>query len=210
VIWTIHHEDSPEWGFAEGMEGAPADPRHSDAERMGIVMSSAVHLPPRAAPEPAEPGVAGRAPTSGSIGDYPQLARQFRMIVFDWDGTAVTNRQEDASALAHLAEPLLADGCWLVVVTGTSFDHIARQFCDLVEPACRQRLVVCANRGSEVYSFDERGETMPRFRRAATPEEERALTAIAEAVRDELNQTTDLDTRTPVLCITGSIAARLT
>ena len=156
-------------------------------------MSSAVHLLPRVALKPAELDVAGRALASGAIAEYPQLTRQFRMIVFDWDGTAVTNRQEDASALAHLAGPLLSDGCWLVVVTGTSFDHIARQFCDLVEPSCRQRLVVCANRGSEVFGFDERGEAVLRLRRTVTPDEDRALTAIAEMVRDELNQTTHLD-----------------
>ncbi|HEX6799684.1 MAG TPA: glycosyl hydrolase family 65 protein [Ktedonobacterales bacterium] len=115
------------------------------------------------------------------------------MMIFDWDGTAVANRLEDASALARLAEPLLADGCWLIVVTGTSFDHIARQFCDLVAPDCRQRLVVCANRGSEVFGFDKRGQTMLRFRRTATAAEDQALSAIAEAVRDELVQTTHLD-----------------
>lgn len=167
--------------------------RDSEVERTGIAMSSAAHLLPRAAVESASADEVWPAATSGAIGECPALAREFRMIAFDWDGTAVTNRTEDASALASLAEPLLADGCWLIVVTGTSFDHIARQFCDLVAPAYRQRLVVCANRGSEVFGFDERGEVVLRFRRAATPEEDRALTAIAEAVRHELVQSTHLE-----------------
>ena len=165
-------------------------------ERTVIMMSSAAHLLPDAAPASlALHGPHARGPVTGfdGIGGYPTLARQCRMIVFDWDGTAVTNRLEDASALVHLAEPLLADGCWLIVVTGTSFDHIAQQFCTRISPDCRQRLVVCANRGSEVFGFDERGETLLRYRRVATCEEDEALTAIAEAVRDELIRTTHLD-----------------
>ncbi len=156
-------------------------------------MSSAVHRLLRTVAAPEATGTVRRAAISGSVGEYPTLAREFRMIVFDWDGTAVANRMEDASALARLAEPLLADGCWLVVVTGTSFDHIARQFCDLVSPDCRARLVVCANRGSEVFGFDEHGEAVVRYRREATPAEDQALTAIAEAVRDELVRATRLD-----------------
>lgn len=159
-------------------------------------MFSAEHLLPSTALATAAAaplGAVGPTTTAATVAEFPTLARQFRMIIFDWDGTAVTNRLEDASALAHLAEPLLADGCWLIVVTGTSFDHIAKQFSTRISPDCRRRLVVCANRGSEVFGFDERGETVIRFRRAATPEDDRALTAIAEAVRDELIQTTHLD-----------------
>lgn len=160
------------------------------------MMAGDAHLAPRKVlNSPMQEGRSAVEPTAleSDRGEFSALARPFRMIVFDWDGTAVTDRLEDASALVQLAEPLLTDGCWLVVVTGTNFDHIARQFCARVSPDCRKRLIVCANRGSEVFGFDGRGETMLLHRRVATPEEEEALTAIAETVRDEVIRTTHLD-----------------
>lgn len=156
------------------------------------MMSTETH-PPRGALDSALSSLVQAPAAPISVRESPTLARTFQMLIFDWDGTAVANRREDASALARLAEPLLADGCWLVVVTGTSFSHIARQFCDLVAPDCRQRVLVCANRGSEVFGFDERGEAVLRYHREATAEEDRALTAIAETVRDELVRATHLD-----------------
>ncbi|HEV2459911.1 MAG TPA: hypothetical protein VGS80_16255, partial [Ktedonobacterales bacterium] len=95
--------------------------------------------------------------------------------------------------LARLAEPLLTDGVWLALVTDTGFERIARQFCDLLMPELRRRVVVCANRGSEVFGFDDHGHAVSRFRRVASPEEDRALTAVAEAVRDHLVRLTHLD-----------------
>src|SRR5438067_1410867 len=123
------------------------------------------------------------------------LERPFRAIVFDWDGTAVVDRSEDATPFAGAAEALLRLGVWLVVVTGTNFGNIDRQFCRLVAPGQRRRLLVCVNRGSEVYGFDRRGATVLRSRRTATPEEERQLTAIAEAVRDRIVAATGLEVR---------------
>jgi trehalose/maltose hydrolase-like predicted phosphorylase len=148
--------------------------------------------PPQPAAQPTTPQSARAAAVVRGATWSPALEREFQMLIFDWDGTAVANRREDASTLARLSEPLLADGCWLVIVTGTNFDNIARQFCDLVAPTCRSRLLVCANRGSEVFGFDERGEVQLRFRRTATEDEDRALTRIAEEVHAAVTHATGL------------------
>lgn len=122
-----------------------------------------------------------------------RLDRTFAAVVFDWDGTAVVDRHEDAEALVTLAEALLAEGVWLVVVTGTHYGHVDDQFCRFIAPSLRHHLVICTNRGSEVYGFDRWGSSVRRFLRLATPDEDRALSAIAETVRDEIQQATGLD-----------------
>lgn len=118
--------------------------------------------------------------------------RRFRAVVFDWDGTAVADRRENASALVTLAEALLRQGVWLVPVTGTNFGNLDRQFCTHVEPVLRRRLLVCTNRGSEVYGFSTEGAVLQRWLRRSTPQEERTLTQIAEAVRDAIMSRTGL------------------
>lgn len=121
------------------------------------------------------------------------LQRVFRALVFDWDGTAVANRQEDATALAHLLDALLRRGVWVVIVTGTNFGNVDRQLGGKITLDARGHLLVCANRGSEVYGFDATGAPVCRWRRVATPDEEAALTAVAEGVRDALSGSTGLE-----------------
>ncbi|HET9016353.1 MAG TPA: hypothetical protein VFN57_12210, partial [Thermomicrobiaceae bacterium] len=120
------------------------------------------------------------------------LARSFPAIIFDWDGTAVTNRRERADALVTLAQALLARGVWLIVITGTNYGNVDRQFCSRISPSTRHHLLVCTNRGSEVFGFDRRGRRIRRAARVATPTEDRALDAVAEDVRDVIRRDTDL------------------
>lgn len=127
------------------------------------------------------------------MADVEALRHPFRAIVFDWDGTAVANRQENAAALAGLIESLLDLGVWIVIVTGTNFGHVERQLGGRIPPSSRRRLIVCANRGSEVFGFDRRGAVVSRWARAATPDEDHALTAIAEDVRDSVVSRTGLE-----------------
>lgn len=121
------------------------------------------------------------------------LQRPFRAIIFDWDGTAVVDRREDATPLVTVAEPLLDLGIWLVVVTGTNFGNIDHQFCQLIHAEKRRHLIVCANRGSEVYGFTAQGSSLRVWYRAATTEEERSLDAVATTLRDALVARTGLD-----------------
>lgn len=125
----------------------------------------------------------------------PALQHSFRAILFDWDGTAVVDREEDATALIGIVEALLRLDVWAAVVTGTNFGNIDRQLCRHIAPAWRRRLLVCVNRGSEVYGFDRQGTSSRRYLRVATPAEEQALTATADAVRDQLVARTGLEIR---------------
>src|SRR5579871_4785671 len=96
---------------------------------------------------------------------------RYRCLIFDWDGTAVADRREDATALVILAEALLHARVWLFPVTGTNFGNLDRQFCSRIAPSLRRRLVVCTNRGSEVYGFDAEGMVQQRWLRQSTPVE---------------------------------------
>nr|MBA3825591.1 hypothetical protein [Ktedonobacterales bacterium] len=117
------------------------------------------------------------------------LDRPFRAIFFDWDGTAVVDRKEDASAFARVAEGLLRQGVWLAVVTGTNFGNINRQLGQVVAPGLRHHLLICTNRGSEVYGFDSTGEAVRRYLRVATSNENQKLDAVTAAVARELHET---------------------
>ncbi len=120
------------------------------------------------------------------------LARPFKALVFDWDGTAVASRQEDATDIARVLDELLGLGAWIVVVTGTSVGHVHRQVGRRLAPRRRRRLLVCANRGSEVYGYSARGTLVRRWWRRATPAEDQALTDVANAVRDAVASATGL------------------
>jgi hypothetical protein len=122
-----------------------------------------------------------------------RLGRPFRALMYDWDGTAVVDRPADASHVAALIDELLRREVWNVIVTGTNFGHIDRQLCQLLPTQDRGHLLVCTNRGSEVFGFAEDGARLERWVRVASPREDAALTATAEAVRDEIKQRTGLE-----------------
>jgi hypothetical protein len=65
------------------------------------------------------------------------LHRLFRAVICDWDGTAVTDRREDAGALGGLLAELDQLGVWVVVVTGTNVGNIDRQLAPHLPPARR-------------------------------------------------------------------------
>jgi trehalose/maltose hydrolase-like predicted phosphorylase len=108
----------------------------------------------------------------------PELDRRFEAVVFDWDGTAVPDRAADASAVRRLLEDLCEFGMELFVVTGTHVGNVDGQL--QARPKGLGRLHLCLNRGSEVFRVDETGVRL-LTRREATPEEDAALTAAAEA-----------------------------
>jgi trehalose/maltose hydrolase-like predicted phosphorylase/phosphoglycolate phosphatase-like HAD superfamily hydrolase len=122
----------------------------------------------------------------------PELERAFRLIVFDWDGTAVTSRSADATAVTSALDRVLAAGSRAVIVTGTSFANVARQLDHGIAPANARRLLVATNRGSEVFGFDRRGQPVPLYRRVATAEEERRLDHIAAEVKARIERLTGL------------------
>lgn len=119
--------------------------------------------------------------------DFPEINRRlFEIVAFDWDGTAVKNREAGASAVTTLLEELLKLGVRIAVITGTNFDNIDRQFSSLIKGPHKQNLYVCANRGSEVFGFNRRSRPVLRFRRRAKAAENRLLDRVAEAVKADI------------------------
>jgi trehalose/maltose hydrolase-like predicted phosphorylase len=113
------------------------------------------------------------------------LDRRFEAVIFDWDGTAVPDRDSDAAELRALIEELCARGLDLIVITGTHVGNVDGQL--RARPAGPGRLYFCVNRGSEVFAANEDGIEL-LYRREATPEEEAALDAAAAATVEELRR----------------------
>ena len=115
-----------------------------------------------------------------------QLRRAFDLIVFDWDGTAVADRDTRSPGLAEALEKLLSRDAICCVITGTKLQNIDAQILDSLSPAAKERLFLFTNRGSEVYSFGADGKIGILSRRVATEEENRALDDTARAVKEYL------------------------
>ncbi|MHB9092379.1 MAG: glycosyl hydrolase family 65 protein, partial [Chloroflexota bacterium] len=121
------------------------------------------------------------------------LQHPFKIVAFDWDGTAVVNRQSEALAVRTAIEALLELGVYVVVITGTNVDNVDRQLSNQIHGPKKRHLYICTNRGSEVYGFTDDSRPILLWHRAATPEEDRKLTDIADAVRDDIHTRTGLD-----------------
>jgi kojibiose phosphorylase len=120
------------------------------------------------------------------------LQRRFRLVAFDWDGTAVESRRDDARAVQGPLERLLESRVAVAIITGTSLSNLDRQLVRAIRGAPKRRLYLATNRGSELFGFDRRSRPVTLMKRTATPEEDRALTEIAEEVRRVLTERTGL------------------
>ncbi len=125
---------------------------------------------------------------------HERLKRQFKIIAFDWDGTAVKSRRHPVDDILDRIEDLLAGGTAVVIITGTHFDNIDNQFTSKVDPRLKQNLFVCVNRGSEVFGFDGDGEPVVVHRRVATEAENRKMDAISYELMEVVHEKYDLDT----------------
>jgi hydroxymethylpyrimidine pyrophosphatase-like HAD family hydrolase len=117
------------------------------------------------------------------------LKRRFDLIIFDWDGTAVPDRFTPTPDLNRVLEALLLQGVWAAPVTGTKVENLEMHSLSLLPPEARARtLVVCTNRGSEVWAYDVDGTRRKVWDRVSTEEEERQLSAAAEALQLDLRE----------------------
>ncbi len=109
----------------------------------------------------------------------------FAAVVFDWDGTAVPDREADASAVRERVERLCAASVHVFVVTGTHVGNIDGQL--RARPRGPGTLHLCVNRGSEVFAVDERGPALA-YRRDASGEENAALDRAAALMVSRLHE----------------------
>ena len=117
----------------------------------------------------------------------PALDRRFEAVVFDWDGTAVPDRDADAARLRELVEELCALGLELAVITGTHVDNVDGQL--LARPSGPGRLHFLVNRGSEVFEaaaggirlLQRREASARRTRRSTGPPLPRSRRSVAAA-----------------------------
>lgn len=97
-------------------------------------------------------GAARRAPATrvarSSRSLSAALRRRFEAVVFDWDGTAVADRQADAGQVREAVEAACALGID-VVVSGTHVDNVDGQL--RARPQGPGLLYFSLNRGSEVF-----------------------------------------------------------
>lgn len=118
---------------------------------------------------------------------FPKIKKHpYKIIAFDWDGTAVENRYVDARPVIDILEELLKFGVYVVVITGTNFGNIDRQFSSHITGPHKKNLFICTDRGSEVNGFSEQSELVPLFKRVATDEENELLDRVAEAVKRDI------------------------
>jgi hypothetical protein len=129
------------------------------------------------------------------VGLPPRVERPFRIIAFDWDGTAVAHRREDTDQLRESVERLLRLGVILVIISGTRFSHIDQQLSTAIRGAHKRNLFVSTNRGSEVYGFDARSRPVLIWRQMASREENRLLSATVDAVGEAVVARTGLEVR---------------
>ena len=113
------------------------------------------------------------------------LDRRFEACVFDWDGTAVADRNADAGEARDLFAALLGAGFDLAVITGTKLANVDDQLG--LRPDGPGRMLVCCNRGSEVFELGPDGAAL-LFRRTASAREEEQLSAAAALLRARLGE----------------------
>ena len=107
----------------------------------------------------------------------------FEAVIFDWDGTAVPDRQADATAVRGRVEGLCRAGVHVFVVSGTHVENIDGQL--EARPRGPGQLYLCCNRGSEVFEVTGKGPVLVS-RRVASTDEDRALDRAAEGTVERL------------------------
>jgi hypothetical protein len=111
------------------------------------------------------------------------IDRRFDAVMFDWDGTAVTDRKADTTDLRLLVGRLCELGCHLAVTSGTHLENVDEQLG--ARPSGPGRLYVSSNRGSEVWEIRRDGPALVE-RRETRPGEDGALDRAAAAIVAEL------------------------
>jgi len=128
-----------------------------------------------------------------NIKKYPELNKSYKIIAFDWDGTAVHTRNDDISKLISALEDLLKNDVFIAVVTGTNFRNIDKQFSSNIKGSFKKNLFICTNRGSEVFGFDENSQPVILYRLNINEETNKLLDKIAEKTKNDIESKANVE-----------------
>lgn len=131
--------------------------------------------------------------------------KKYKMIFFDWDGTAVLSRNASADDVAAAMKKLLGQGVKLAIISGTTIENIAQgklhEYFTIEE---RQHLFYGLGRGAYNYLFNQMGQ--PELFLDMTPSKETLLKIhhICYLIHEELlknyNFNTDIVFSRPNYC----------
>ncbi len=110
---------------------------------------------------------------------HEKLRHRFKIVAFDWDGTAVKNRAAPVGDILPRLEALMTLGVKIAIITGTHPGNPNKQFCSKVRPELKRSLFARVNRGAEVYGFDDAGEPLRVRSREANDEENRKMDRVS-------------------------------
>ena len=84
------------------------------------------------------------------------MSKIYDAVYFDWDGTAVQSRNDDATPIACLMEELLELGAKLIIISGTTYDRIADgRLHTMIRPSALKNMYLGLGRGAYQYGFHE-------------------------------------------------------
>jgi len=125
-------------------------------------------------------------PENCELSKYKIFSTPYKLIVFDWDGTAVENRQVDASEVTGLLRCLIERDVIIAIITGTNVHNVMAQIQDITSSSGLKNLYILTNRGSEVYGFDEDKKLVLIYERHATKQEKHLLDDISIKTRNAI------------------------
>lgn len=123
------------------------------------------------------------------MGDFSSAQKPtlYDLIIFDWDGTAVPDRESPIPDLLAALNRVLKDATIVcVVVTGTNAQNILDQGLSQLTCQAKQSLYLCTNRGSEVWGFNPSGVSTQLYKRQATSAENHALDHAAISLQRDI------------------------
>lgn len=120
-----------------------------------------------------------------------EIEKKYKIIAFDWDGTAVTDRYSDASKQVQVLSSLLDLGIYIIVITGTNVHNVHNQFSSFIRTQNNKNLYLCTNRGSEVFNFRQNLGIVQVYKKQATQEENNLLDKIAVKVKTQIEKSSN-------------------
>ncbi|MDD3150189.1 MAG: HAD hydrolase family protein [Candidatus Gastranaerophilales bacterium] len=117
------------------------------------------------------------------------LEKKYKLIAFDWDGTAVYDRNSDCHQLACVIAKFLEKGTKIAIITGTNINNINNQFLSLLESDFKQNIYMLTNRGSEVFAYDKNDTLTNIYSKIASQTENDILDKIAIKIKQQIEIT---------------------